>query len=354
MKKILIKNGRVWDGYCFSQKDIYIEDGIVAAIEPSICCQANYVADAEGKLVTPGLIDVHAHFCGLSMKRWAASADLSCLPFGVTAAAEAGACFFANALAENFVPHTFVFCLARVENNQALLDQTEQLLAHYGHRALGIKICFDDKSGHVKDLSPLQQVCDFAHARDLKVMVHCTNSPVSMAQVVDTLHAGDILSHAFHGGKNTAAKDGFACLRKAKEKGVFLDAAFAGSSHVSFQVFSESIQSGILPDSISTDLTCESIGKQGGRYGMTQCMTMASVMGMQEEDILRATTTGAAKVLGRPELGILAPGYPADLAILEWTTQPLDITGNPPVRLYSEKGYRCRLAMISGYIAYVD
>ena len=354
MRKILIKNGRVWDGLTLAPRDIYVEYDKVVAIEPTISCDAQYTVDAKGCLVSAGLVDIHAHLTGLTTEKFAAPADLSCLPFGVTAVAEAGCSVANKALAESFLTHTFVFCVADIQDNQLITTNTEKLLAHYDERALGIKLYFDTNSANVWDTTPILQAREFVRARGLKIMVHCTGSPVPMMELVDALDPGDIISHAFHGGKNNAAEDNFACLRKAKEKGIVVDAGFAGNVHTDFQVFADSVRAGILPDTISTDLTRRSIYKRGGRYSLLQCMSMAAAMGMNEEDILRATTTNAAKALGRPELGMLKPGSCADLALLDWTEQPFDLTDSAGNRLAATYGWRCRMTMAGGNIVYAD
>jgi len=61
---ILIKGGEVRDSASgFRQKaDIAIQRGIIAAIEPDIGAdRALDVIDAAGRLVTPGLVDLHTH-----------------------------------------------------------------------------------------------------------------------------------------------------------------------------------------------------------------------------------------------------------------------------------------------------
>jgi type I restriction enzyme M protein len=56
------------------------------------------------------------------------------------------------------------------------------------------------------------------------------------------------------------------------------------------------------PDTISTDITCFSAYKRGGRYGMTMCMNMAKNVGISEGDIFKAVTSNPAKVLGKDKI----------------------------------------------------
>ena len=64
--ELLIKNGQVFDGSGREPfiADIGVQNGKIAAIEPSIDASADQVIDAAGKIVTPGFIDVHTHYDG--------------------------------------------------------------------------------------------------------------------------------------------------------------------------------------------------------------------------------------------------------------------------------------------------
>ncbi len=59
----LIRNGRVIDpaNNFDDVADILIVDGKIAAVKPEISFSADYEYDATGKIVTPGLIDMHVH-----------------------------------------------------------------------------------------------------------------------------------------------------------------------------------------------------------------------------------------------------------------------------------------------------
>jgi len=61
MAKILIKNGRVWDGERFSCVDILTVEENIFGIAPHISEKADFTYDASGMLVSAGLVDIHTH-----------------------------------------------------------------------------------------------------------------------------------------------------------------------------------------------------------------------------------------------------------------------------------------------------
>ena len=87
MGKILIKNGKIWNGDAFLYADVLTDNGFIHSIEPNIKEDAEYIYDAAGKIVSAGLVDIHTHMLGY----FGINAELSCIPFGVTAAADAAA-----------------------------------------------------------------------------------------------------------------------------------------------------------------------------------------------------------------------------------------------------------------------
>ena len=61
--KLLIRGGRVIDPATKTDEvmDLLIEDGTIIARGKALTEMADQVIDAQGKWVTPGLIDVHVH-----------------------------------------------------------------------------------------------------------------------------------------------------------------------------------------------------------------------------------------------------------------------------------------------------
>lgn len=352
MAKILIKCGRVWDGEKFFFSDVLTCDGKISEVSENITPDAEFVYDATGKIVSCGLVDAHLHLRGVS-PGFGAFPEASCMPFGVTAAVDAAATYGDRAYLDSLFLKNLVFVACRIENNRAYFDNTEKMLEKYGDKAIGVKLFFDTEGADVRDATALCDVVSFAEKRGLRVMVHSSNSPIPIPELLSLLRPGDIFTHAYHGGKHNSSEDEFECIFKAKKHGVVIDAGLAGHIHTDFDVFKRGISRGAIPDIISTDLTEWSSYKRGGRYGMTMCMSIARHLGMSEEDIFRAVTSNPAKAVSKEtEWGYLKVGRCADIAVFEYSDEGFDLTDKTGNHISSESGYRCALTVVFGEVAY--
>ena len=84
MARILIKNGRVFDGTRFLQADVLTDGDRIAKIEPDMTETADLVFDATGRIVCAGLVDAHVHLRGISTDKFGTPADLADQPFDLT------------------------------------------------------------------------------------------------------------------------------------------------------------------------------------------------------------------------------------------------------------------------------
>lgn len=86
--RLLIKNGHVIDPQngIDAVRDIYVEDGVIEAVGDRIEREADTVIDAAGKIVAPGLVDLHVHFRepGYEYKEDIASGSRAAAKGGVT------------------------------------------------------------------------------------------------------------------------------------------------------------------------------------------------------------------------------------------------------------------------------
>jgi len=348
---ILIQNGRIWDGEQFLSGDVAIQDGKIAAIGSVQEAEAAFVYDAQGRLVTPGLVDIHTHLKGVSIDAFGMQADLACLPFGVTAAVDCEGTKGCKEVMDGFTVKSAVFITVDVRNDQPDFSRLDTLLQGYGEKAIGLKVYYDTHMMGVGTAAPLRSIVAYAQERGLRVMVHCNRSPVPMADILDALRPGDILTHIYHGGANTAMDDGFASLKAAKARGVIVDAGLAGHVHTDFTLLAEAVRCGAKPSTISTDITCSSAYKRGGRYGLPLCMSLMRAMGLTEEEVLRAVTADAAKAVGMP-WGRLTVGGAADVAVLDEQGETYALTDANGVSFGDDHMYRCCLTVADGQVVY--
>jgi len=353
MAKISIKNGRVWDGEHFLDADVLIDGNTVVRVAPDITEEVSFCYDATGLLVCPGLVDIHMHMRGISSDKYGIDPAIACYPFGVTAAADGGAAYGDKTLLDTFMVKNVVFASAGIHNNDIDLSRVEERLGRYGDKAVGVKSYFDTTVSEVSDISPLRKLCEFAHGRGLRVMVHCNHSPTPMADILALLGEADILTHAYHGGMHNAAKDSFESVKQAMMRGVVIDLGMAGYVHTDLSVLKQGILNGAAPYTISTDITKSSAYVRGGRYGLTLCMSIARALGMAEENVLLAVTSRAAKALGKEnEWGYLREGRTADVAVLDPRAEAYDLTDKAGNRIQGHDGYRCVLTVTDGMIVY--
>lgn len=351
--RLLIQNGRIWDGEKMFFADVLTENEEIKAIAPGITEKADITFDAAGMTVTAGLVDVHMHMRGISSDNYGIDPAAGCYPFGATAACDAGGKKGGEALLSSFGVKSAVFAEAVIENDGLDEAATARNCDLFRGKTVGVKLFYDVGGGKLHSLKPLREVCAFARSRGLRVMIHCNHSPTSMRSIVEELASGDVLSHVYHGGSNDCTEADFAALKLAREKGVVLDAAFAGHVHTDFAVLRKAFAAKQFPDCISTDITKSSAYKRGGRYGLTMCMSMARTAGMEEEAIFRAVTAAPAEALGQA-WGRLQVGGAADLAVLAYTEEPFCLTDKAGNTLQSPMGYRCKLTVADGVVVYKD
>lgn len=345
--RVLIRNGTVWDGNALFPSDILICGGIITKIAKSIHENADFCFNAENRIVSAGLTDFHTHIKGISPGHIGIDNKKISYPFGVShlidASAETGD--------RNFVLNSNmdISVLARVHifGNQADFSLTEEILEKYSDKVIGLKVYLDTSFTEVTDAQPLTEICKYARKRNLFVMVHTTNSPISMLEVVNTLSTGDVISHAFHGGKNHAAENGFIALKAAKAKGVLLDSAFSMGYHVDFSIFKDAVRNGFLPDMISTDITKEQEYIGNEKYGLTTCMRIAEKCGMSKEDIFKAVTVNPGRILScKNNSGYIQVGDKADIAVFEKIPSNLQITDCRNHSLVLDDTYQCVFDMV--------
>src|SRR5712672_3414427 len=313
---LVIKGGEVLDP---SQKlrgvrDIGIRYGVVEAVEPGIPAdRAQRVLDAGGRLVTPGLIDLHAHTYPYGSAIGIPADEL--VPYQGTAtvvsAGDAGANNFA-AFRRYVLPQTRtrMYAFVHIANiglagfpvpelfNLSYADPVvaAKCLAENADIVLGVKVRMSENVIAKHGIEPLKRAiaaCEMSGTKG-KVMCHIGGVETSalMSQILDTLRAGDILTHAYSGAPNIAGaftnivQDGrlLPAALAAKQRGVIFDVGHGGGSF-DFTVAEPAIQQGCVPDTISSDVHVFSGNTPGMPY-LTWVMSKFLNMGFSLEQVI--------------------------------------------------------------------
>jgi dihydroorotase len=338
--ELVVANGDVLDP---SQKlrgkrDIGIRYGQVAAIAASIPPDRSVQRiDVGGRLVTPGLIDLHTHLCphlGLGLP-----ADelvgITCTTTAVSAG-DAGwhtwGVFRHLALANS---RTRLFSFVHISSiglagglapgemlniDYANVDGCAKVVAENPDAVLGVKVRITDSVVGQNGLEPLRRALRAAEiaGKGMRVMCHIGSAPGSLSDLLDLLRPGDILTHAYSGAGNNTVQNGqlLAAAKAAKQRGVIIDVGHGGGSF-DFTVCEPAMQQGMPPDTISSDIHSVSINTPGYPT-LPWVMSKFLALGMPLEEVVARATVEPAKVVGRvPGLGTLQVGAPADLAIMD-------------------------------------
>ncbi|PYM22877.1 MAG: amidohydrolase [Candidatus Rokuibacteriota bacterium] len=345
--ELVIANGDVLDP---SQKlrgkrDIGIRYGQIAAIAPSIPAdRAVQRIDVAGKLVTPGLVDLHTHLCphlGLGLP-----ADelvgITCTTTAVSAG-DAGwhtwGVFRHLALANS---RTRLFSFVHIASiglagglapgemlniEYANVDGCAKVVAENPDTVLGVKVRITDSVVGQNGLEPLRRAIRAAEmaGKGVRVMCHIGAAPGNLADLLNLLRPGDVLTHAYSGAGNNTVQNGqlLPAARAAKQRGVIIDVGHGGGSF-DFTVCEPAMQQGMPPDTISSDIHSVSINTPGYPT-LPWVMSKFLALGMSLEDVVARATVEPAKIIGRvPGLGTLQVGAPADLAIMELVSGPVE------------------------------
>lgn len=345
MYDLIIKNGLTIDFETMETavKDIYVKNGLIA--EGDGTEDAEFVTDAAGKYVLPGLIDEHVHL-NVSNSNIGANADLLCIPMGVTTAVDAGTCGwtnfegFYNYNIVRYVPDVKAYlhvspygvhsgCIHEENHDPADFNEAEIIrkAVKYKDTILGLKVRMCKATLGDNGMAPLKRTVELANAIEQArgtrcvVDVHYDNLPegVTVEQILDELRPGDILSHVMQiHGKTIFEDDGTVKehVKKARERGVWMDDCH-GRVHWSFENLKKAFADGFYPDIISSDVVRISKFQRPG-FSLLHTMCVNSAAGMDEKEILKAVTWTPAKALGILEqAGTLKAGTPADICVMD-------------------------------------
>jgi dihydroorotase len=355
MHDLVLKGGRVVDPSQGIDRvtDVAFSGGKVAAIGDGL--QGKDARDVRGRIVTPGLIDLHTHvyWGGTSL---GVAAEPLARSGAVTTFVDAGSAgpgnfhgFRAHVIEPSPVrilpylnlsyPGIYAFSQQVMVGESAdlrLLDARECARVAEENRdlVLGIKVRVGRGTSNELGNMPLEMALEVAEEIGMPIMAHLDNPPPSRKDVLKLLRPGDILTHCFRPFPNApATADGLVReeVLEARARGVIFDIGHGGGSF-GFKTTRAMLANGFLPDVISSDVHILSIN--GPAFDLLTTMSKFLVLGLDLPTVIRLSTSNAASAIRKPELGTLKPGSVGDASILELrdgSFEYLDVIGEKVV-----------------------
>jgi dihydroorotase len=341
MYDLLLKGGTVVDPSVglHGIHDIAVQDGKIARIAPTIPREeASRIHEVAGKIVTPGLIDLHAHvFEGFTSN--GVHPDLGGVYAGVTTLVDAGSagCATFAGFPRHIIPacHTEIIpflhiCQTGLATNPDIiaersinLDATLRVTDQYKGLICGIKARMVSPALEIFGMEMPRLAKRAARESGIKLMVHIGDTeqrydPTVIRSLLPLFDEGDILTHYFTanpGGVLDANGHLVPEAREAAARGVWFDTAH-GQRNFSFDVGRRIIDQGLLPHCISTDLTVP--GRLRTVHSMTEMMSRFLGLGFTLEQVVTMCTENPAKAIGAAHrLGRLAVDRQADISVLD-------------------------------------
>ena len=337
-RDLLIKGGTVVDPSqnLHAALDVAVTNGKVAQIAPDIPADGSRtLISAKGRIVTPGLIDVHVHvFEGVGPTGM--NADQYCLGRGVTTAVDAGSAgYFSIAGLRQYVikpSATRLYAMIDIgargtlmglAGNYFNLDWVNPQLTARAAEAnkpdvVAIKCRLSKEITGSNDLEVLKRAIEAAEIARLPLMVHIGDSFSPLPDILTKLRQGDILTHCFTGrphGPLDANGKLLPEMLDCRARGVLFDVG-DGGPHLSLDVAEKCLQQNFLPDTIGTDLG--GLGINGPVYDLVTELSKFLTIGLTLDQVIERVTLRPNHMFNFGlELGTLKPGSVADITILD-------------------------------------
>jgi dihydroorotase len=338
---LVIKGGRVIDP---SRKldgirDVAISGDRIAAVQANIASDAAKTIDAHGKLVVPGLIDIHTHAARVK------DGPSLCLADGVTGwidAGSQGADHIADTIAiaksapqparvlinigrAGILPEgdTMDLSHADVAAARAAVEKNRDIIA-------GIKARLSQDVAGPNDFEVLKRAQEIATPFKLPVMIHMGQTVSSLPKLLALLKPGDVVTHMFAPPPNSIVDSNGHILPEviaARRRGVIFDVGNGRTGHLRWDIVDGVFHERFFPDTISTDWTPEARTAQV--INLENVMSKFMNFGMTLDQVIACVTANAARVF--PVFqghGRLNAGAPADVAILELRDGSFDFVDN--------------------------
>ena len=328
---LMIKGGRVIDPSVGLDaiRDVAIVGGRIAGVEANITANAAETIDARGKIVAPGLIDIHTH-AGRSK-----DGPPMCLQDGVTGWVDAGSGGADNIDAIAAVARgapQLGRCLVNIARtgvvtptgelhdiNNANVALAQGAIARNRDVVVGVKARLSNNVAGANDLEALRRAQEAAAPFNLPVMIHVGQNYSPLRSILALLKRGDIVTHMYAPGINGILDDKgilFPDVMAARRRGIVFDFGNGVADHFDWDTVEKATRQGLWPDTFSTDWN--TMSKTSGVVDLPNVMSKFIMFGMPLSQIVGGATLNAARCFPSfDDRGTLNVGAPADVAIME-------------------------------------
>lgn len=377
---LVLKGGRVVDpaSGLDGVSDVAVAAGRIAKIAPDIQTGATAkVVDVAGKLVTPGLIDTHAHVYQHVTGKFGLNPDLVGVRSGVTTLVDQGGpscmtiggfreyvvnpaksrvlCFISCYLVGGLEGHLYPELYGPGGVNVA---HTTRAAGEHRDLVRGIKAHAEIGGASRWGLEVIKLGKEISRAAGLPLYIHLgqlwpttESATVDADEVVTALmplmEPGDILAHPFtrHPGGFVSEATGevHPVVWEAMARGVKVDVGHG--SHFSFDMAKRVLDAGLRPHTLGADLHGLNVRvPQSGfaaderesnpffgaaPFSLTIAMSELLALGMDLPEVIATATTNAADMLGMSEeIGALAVGREADISVIDPLAGDFVLTDN--------------------------
>lgn len=335
---LLVKGGTVIDPArnIHAPLDIAIKSGTILEILPDIPkSRARNVLSAEGRFVTPGLIDLLVHvYEGVGPQ--GVNADHYCLARGVTTAVDAGSAGYPTIRGlRKYVVGTSttrlyalidIGALGLVAGVTGAMDNPDWVNGRLAGEAansnkpvvVGISVRVSKDSAGIKDLEVLNRAREAAEISSLPIVVSIGDTYSPLPEILRLMRKGDVLTHCYTGQRNGLIDPNGLILSEvleARAQGIIFDVGH-GRARFSFNAAEKCLQQNFLPDTVSTDLSTWVVNSLV--FDLPTTLSKFLLLGLSIDKVVGLATINPAHVFNFGlQLGTLESGAPADIAIFE-------------------------------------
>ena len=327
---LIIKGGRVIDPSVRLDaiRDVAIAAGSIAAIKSSIAADAANTLDARGKLVVPGLIDIHTHAAR------AATSPALVLQDGVTGWIDAGS------QGADRIGETIAVARSSPQQGRVLINigragilpggdtmdlkhadvaAAREAIAQNRDYIVGVKARLSRDVAGENDYEVLRRTQEVATSFGLPVMIHMGQTISPLPKLINLLKRGDIVTHMFAPPPNSIIDESGHILPEvlaARRRGVWFDVGNGQTGHMQWDTITAIMKTGFWPDTFSTDWNTNA--HETGVIDLPNCMSKLFGFGMTLDQTIARATINASRIFPVfKDRGTLKVGAPADVAILE-------------------------------------